>query len=154
MRYLITFLAFLAAAPAMAQQGDICKGRKSFELSDGSKGCLLEVSRSHITHSVTIDNVPNRSKDTAAAVVQVAMFGDFQVKWKYTTPRLREICKTFQADAVAAQKGEKFRSIIVHMHWPAENIPAKYRTNGGVLHQSGFTNKNCRSVQYFGTRTN
>ncbi len=153
MRYFITILMFLLAVPVVAQEGNPCGERKSFQLTDGSIGCLLEISQSHFTRSRTVDNSPDWSKEVPSIFLHVAMFGEYSTKWRSTTPRHKEICKTFLDQIKTEQAGTKYRNIITHMSWPGVEQPESANSEEFAF-QSAFLTKSCRSVQYFGTRSN
>lgn len=155
MRYLLALLAVFAAQPALsAQAGAECRGKKTFELSDGTAGCLLKLAETGITRTLSRDDGQSRSRQAEAVIAVVGVYGSFDTRMKVTSTRLKEICTVVMPAMKQASAGKAPDHVIVQMLWPGVALPQPTRSNGGEhLNQVAELNASCRSPQYFGTRS-
>lgn len=155
MRYLLAILCITLALPlAAATSNKECRGKKTFGLSDGTTGCLLEVKETSITSTLSRDDGQSKSRKTGAVLVAVGLFGQFDTNIRVTSKRMGEICSLLKEDVAKGNGGTMPRNVIVQMVWPGVQLPEPTRANGGqYLNQAAQLNKSCRSPKYFGTWT-
>lgn len=154
MRHFVFLLFVFLAAPVAAQQITFCKGKASFELEDGSRGCLLGVGPATFTRSVRRDDGQSRSSRSNAGMIIVAMTGSFSEDWSVRTPRARAVCRLF-IDQLSAEAGpQAIRKIGVRLDWPGEALArlpiGNRRSVDGkmVRSQVSSLNRNCRAVKH------
>ncbi len=153
MKYLFPFLLMAFAAPVVAQESRECRGKESFQLSDGSSGCVLGVGTTTISSKVTVDGVEMRNRKSDSALVVVAMAGEFDTKRRVTSRRLKEVCSHSMAAVQQKFSGEPYKYIVVGMKWPGKTMPRASVANGGkFLNQAAYLTTKCRSPQYFVTK--
>ncbi|WP_415403713.1 hypothetical protein [Tateyamaria sp. SN3-11] len=151
-RYLLAIVLMCLALPAMAQQQSVCRGKQSFKLSDGSSGCLLGAGESTIKRSVLRDGQISKTNTRGAATIGVAMFGQFNPKWRVSTPRMKEVCTLFSDAAIKSVPNGNPKSIVVQMIWPDVPNPSKHKhllRKSRFANQTAYMSKSCRSVNYF-----
>lgn len=154
MRYILSVVLLLVAFPVAAKQSDVCKGKETFKLSDGAVVCLLEISENSFTRSRTVDNALDWEKEVPTVRIIAAISGEFSEKWRVTTPRHKQICKTFLPQIQSQFGDTKFRNIVVIMSWDKSQTPKGLYQREDAGYQAAYLTKACRSVQYFGTRIN
>ena len=155
MRYLLAILCITLALPAAAATTNKeCRGKKAFELSDGTSGCLLEIKETTVTSTLSRDDGQSKSRKAEAVLVAVGLFGSFDTNIRVTSKRIQEVCSILKGEVAQGNGGAMPKNVIVHMVWPGVQLPKPTRANGGqYLNQVPQLNKSCRSPQYFGTRT-
>jgi hypothetical protein len=141
-RAIVAMFFVCMALPAAAQQERECRGKKAFDLGDGSYGCLLEVAMSTITTTTTYDD-GGSSKPTSrakqAGAIVVAMFGTQSSSNQVNSARMKTICQTFLPDLKAAHPNNRYRRIILRLVWPKTETV-----------QAGFSSAKCKGVRFFG----
>ncbi|MEP1537128.1 MAG: hypothetical protein ABJQ34_09990 [Paracoccaceae bacterium] len=152
MRKILTLIFVLFALPVFAQQEPECRGKKAFDLGDGSYGCVFEVGGTSLTHTtVRDDGASTRSNREQAGYIDVRIFGNYVASKRTAGNRMKAICKTFKADVDAVMKGQKFDSIIVRFAWLREK-DSKSNAAGnrdlGIV-QAAFTSSTCRGIRFF-----
>jgi hypothetical protein len=155
MRYLFACIFMMLALPAAAAQpGKECRGKQTFELSDGTTGCLLQLDTTNITRTLSRDDGQSKSQKKQAVLSVVGLYGKFDTRMRVTSKRMKEICTAVMPAMQQKNGGRTPQQIVVQMVWPGVGLPKPTRANGGqYLNQVAELNSSCRSPQYFGSRT-
>lgn len=141
MRLLLTCILLVLALPALAQQGNPCRGKQGFDLGDGAKGCLALIDTGSITTTITRDDgASQRSNRRQQARVVAFMSGTNSDKRSVQRKRLLAICKTALPAVQTELAGVNYNRIILVMDWRGE---------GGEF-QAGFSNAKCQGFKFFG----
>ena len=167
MKILAVLLMLALALPVAAQQSRVCNGKQSFSLSDGTQGCLLGVEANAITSSSTLTVGNTRSTTNSnwdAAIVDVAVFGEKHPSKPMRVPLVRQICAIFKEKVQQEMRDEKYKYIIIRLHWPNVPRPAfkmqraldEARLRGQkassvprYIVEAGYTNRRCGSARRF-----
>ena len=139
MRVLTILVCILFALPVLAQDR-ACRGKKSFDLGDGAKGCIVAIEEGSITTTVTRDDGQGGSvRKRAQPLVAALMSGANTTQRNKIKQRMVAICKVALVDVQKQFAGQRYNRIILLMDW---------RRAGGEI-QSGFSSKDCRGFQFF-----
>ena len=146
MRALLFVFALFVSGPLFAQPSE-CRGKQSFDLGNGTTGCLLDIRETSITKSVIRDDGQSRSNARGAALIEVAMFGTFSKKWSISTPRMKAVCSLFADQTKATLAGKSVKQIVVVMRWPREPgtvvLPNRVLRGKGYQTHAAFMSSSC-----------
>ena len=153
MRKIITLFFILFAVPVFAQQERECRGKKAFDLGDGSYGCVFEVGETVLTRTTTRDDgASTKSRRNSVGFIDALVFGNYAASKVTAGNRMKALCKTFKADVDAAMKGQSYTSTIVRLVWLREK-DLKANTSGGQdrgVAQTAITSSTCRGIRFIG----
>jgi hypothetical protein len=138
-QFIALLICILFAVPAMSQQTS-CRGKKTFDLGDGAKGCIVAIEEGSITTTTTRDDGASKKvRRKVQPLVAALMTGAYTEKRSVVRGRMLAICNFALADVQKTFAGKSYGRIILIMDW---------RGSGGKI-QNGFSNGSCRGFQFF-----
>lgn len=149
MRAVLGLLFICLSFPAIAQLSPECKGKQSFKLTDGSRGCLIETGLTGISRTTRRDDGNSKTNTRRAYYIHVAMFGQRTDKKVVSEPRLKEICRIFTKAVSGNLKSNRVKAVAIRMSWPGQpRIEETVNRRFEYDDQSAYMNLSCKSVKF------